>query len=197
MEDKVLFVDDEAAIRNSMRRLFRGSGFRVLESGDGGEALKILQEEEVSVLVSDNRMPGMRGVELLSRVRQVSPDTVSILFTGYPDLSMAVDAINRGEVFRFLLKPWEDEEILRAVKEAAIRRNTRQLPRRSPGLKTEASTVLAQSRENPFSQFRARTHLTPDDLQLLRLRTGIKAYSEQQRIGQRIQHAGRRPKHCG
>ncbi len=121
MDDAVLFVDDEEGILQALGRLFLDSDLRVLRARNGDEAMEILRKDRVAVVVSDNRMPGMRGVELLSRVRDVSPDTVKVLLTGYADLSTAIDAINRGEVFRFLLKPWVDEEIVWTVEEGVRR----------------------------------------------------------------------------
>ncbi len=121
MKATVLFVDDEANILSSLQRLFRNEPFRLLRASSAEEALALLREEEVSVLVSDNRMSGMSGVELLSRARRVSPDTVKILLTGYADLGTALAAINGGEVFRFVTKPWEDGELKRAVAEAVER----------------------------------------------------------------------------
>ena len=121
MDNAVLLVDDEANILNALARLFLDRDVRVLRAETGEEALGIVRREPVAVVVSDNLMPGMRGVELLSRVRDLSPDTVRVLLTGYADLSTAIEAINRGEVFRFHVKPWVDEEIVRTVEEGVRR----------------------------------------------------------------------------
>jgi len=121
VNDTVLLVDDEANILNALERLLLDSDLRVLRAGNGGEALEILRTEPVAVVVSDNLMPGMRGVELLSRVRDSSPDTARVLLTGYADLPTAIEAINRGEVFRFHVKPWVDEEIVRTIEEGVQR----------------------------------------------------------------------------
>jgi putative nucleotidyltransferase with HDIG domain len=121
VDDAVLLVDDEANILNALARLFLDRDVRVLRAETGEEALGIVRREPVAVVVSDNLMPGMRGVELLSRVRDLSPDTVRVLLTGYADLSTAIEAINRGEVFRFHVKPWVDEEIVRTVEEGVRR----------------------------------------------------------------------------
>ncbi|MEJ2684232.1 MAG: response regulator [Candidatus Sulfobium sp.] len=115
MPERVLFVDDEENILNSVERLFFGSGIRVLKACSAREALSILSREDVAVLVSDNLMPGMKGIELFSKARDMSPDTVRVLMTAYADLETAVDAINRGEVFRFIVKPWEDDLLVTTV----------------------------------------------------------------------------------
>jgi putative nucleotidyltransferase with HDIG domain len=121
VDNDVLLVDDEANILNALTRLFLDRDVRVLRAGTGEEALGIVRREPVAVVVSDNLMPGMRGVELLSRVRDLSPDTVRVLLTGYADLPTAIEAINRGEVFRFHVKPWVDEEIVLTVEEGVRR----------------------------------------------------------------------------
>ena len=121
MDNAILLVDDEANILNALARLFLDRDVRVLRAETGEEALGIVRREPVAVVVSDNLMPGMRGVELLSRVRDLSPDTVRVLLTGYADLPTAIEAINRGEVFRFHVKPWVDEEILQTVEEGMRR----------------------------------------------------------------------------
>ncbi|RJP20878.1 MAG: HD domain-containing protein [Deltaproteobacteria bacterium] len=120
-DDAVLFVDDEEYVLSALERLFLDSGLRVLRAGSGEEALELVRSGPVAVVVSDNLMPGMRGVELLSRVRDLSPDTARVLLTGYADLPTAIEAINRGEVFRFHVKPWIDGEVVETVEEGVRR----------------------------------------------------------------------------
>jgi len=117
VDDAVLFVGDDANALNALARLFLNRGVRVLCAGDGEEALGIVRREPVAVVVFGNLMAGTRGVELLSRVRDLSPDTVRVLLTEPAGLPAAAEAINRGEVFRFHVKPWVDEEIVRTVEE--------------------------------------------------------------------------------
>ena len=121
MRPKVLFVDDEPAILNSLSRLFRTSAFEALSCSSGPEAIELLACEEVAVLVSDSKMPGMSGVDLLAKSRGVAPDTVKVMLTGYADLPTAIDAINRGEVYRFVVKPWDDDALVQTVREAVGR----------------------------------------------------------------------------
>lgn len=120
-DGKVLIVDDENNILNAMERLLTEHGIPVLRASGGEEALQVLNEMVVAVIVTDNLMPGMRGLELLARMTAISPDTVKILMTAYADLRTAVDAINRGEVFRFIVKPWDNAEMVRAVEDARKR----------------------------------------------------------------------------
>ena len=121
MDNAVLFVGDDANALNALARLFLNRDVRVLRAGDGEEALGIVRREPVAVVVSDNLMPGTRGVELLSRVRDLSPDTVRVLLTETAGLPAAAEAITRGEAFRFHVKPWVDEEIVRTVEEGLWR----------------------------------------------------------------------------
>lgn len=118
----VLFVDDEQSIRNAIERLYLERGdVRCLFAASGQEGLDILKREEVSVVVSDYMMPGMRGVEFLSRVKGASPDTLRIMMTAFADLSIAVDAINKSEAYRFITKPWNNQELMAIVDEALMR----------------------------------------------------------------------------
>lgn len=121
MLETVLFVDDDPVILNYVESLFKGKGGRVLTCTCASEALKVLGKEEVAVLVTDNCMPGMSGLELLSRVEGVSPDTVKIMMTAYANLSTTLAAINKSEVFRFVVKPWKKNDMLRAVRDGLRR----------------------------------------------------------------------------
>jgi putative two-component system response regulator len=121
MSEAVLFVDDEEYVLNAVARLFIGSEWRILRAAGAEEALLIIGKEEIAVLVSDNLMPGIKGVELLSRVKSVSPNTVKILMTGHADIPTAIEAINRGEVFRFVVKPWDNAVLVNTVTEGIER----------------------------------------------------------------------------
>jgi len=120
-EETILFVDDERNYLAYTSSIFENRGFNILTANCALEALKIVEERSVAVVVSDNEMPGMRGVELLTRIKEISPHTVKIMMTASADLATTLAAINSGEVFRFVLKPWKKAEMLRAVKDG-IRR---------------------------------------------------------------------------
>lgn len=117
----VLLVDDEENILKSIQRLLSDSSYKILTAGNAVQAIEIIKNNSVSVIVSDHRMPGTLGVDLLSQVKTISPDTVRILLTGYADLDTAIDAINRGEVFRFIKKPWENHALKEIIEEAQQR----------------------------------------------------------------------------
>ncbi len=120
MEDKarLLFVDDEERIVNLLRMMFR-SEYEVHTATSGRQALEIIAAHPIDVIVSDQRMPGMLGIELLSQVRERSPATMRLLLTGYADLSAIIGSVNEGEVFRFINKPWNHEEIKVTIAAAA------------------------------------------------------------------------------
>ncbi|HSC93506.1 MAG TPA: response regulator [Burkholderiales bacterium] len=115
---RILFVDDEERIVNALRSIFR-SGYHVFTATNGAEALEFVRKFQPHVVVSDQRMPQMTGVELLRRVKGLAPNTVRMLLTGYSDLAAIVGSINEGEVYRFISKPWDNQEIQKIVAEAA------------------------------------------------------------------------------
>ena len=118
MSEKVLFVDDEPNVLQAIRRGLRKQ-FDVHTAEGGEAALQLLRDDgQFAVIVSDMRMPGMNGVELLTQVKQLWPDTVRIMLTGNADQQTAVDAVNHGDIFRFLNKPCENVELGEAVKDA-------------------------------------------------------------------------------
>ena len=114
----ILFVDDEANIRNTLVRLLRHEPWTIRCASCAAEALDIIQCEPCQILVSDQRMPGMNGVDFLSEVRQLRPDIIRLMLTGYTDISVAVDAINRGEIYRMITKPWNNEELKATLRQA-------------------------------------------------------------------------------
>jgi len=113
----VLFVDDEANILASMQRLLRKEDFRFRSTTSPSEALKLIQEETFAVIVSDHRMPEMEGTLLLEQVKKTSPETIRILLTGYADLNATIDAINKGSIYRFISKPWNDAELCTVLRQ--------------------------------------------------------------------------------
>ena len=115
---KVLCVDDEAPLRRSLRWLLRGE-FDVVVASDGAQALALLGAQRFDVLLSDQRMPGMCGTELLRQAREASPHTVRLLLAGCADFSSVVSALNEGDVFRCISKPWNDARLIRSVQDAA------------------------------------------------------------------------------
>lgn len=106
----VLYVDDEQTNLFSFKASFRRD-FNVLTANSGEEALKLMETEKIHVIVSDQRMPGMTGIELLQQVKVKYPEPIRILLTGYADINAVIDAINKGEVYRYVTKPWNTDEL--------------------------------------------------------------------------------------
>jgi putative two-component system response regulator len=121
MGEEILFVDDEEYILDIAQQIFAERNISILTARSADEALDMIRKYEIAVLVSDNHMPGMKGIDLLSKVKVLSPDTVKILMTGFADLETALDAINRVEVFRFIVKPWENSQLVGLVEDALER----------------------------------------------------------------------------
>lgn len=115
---RILFVDDEERILRSLALQFRHE-YEVLTESDPRRALERLKSESVQIIVSDQRMPQMSGAELLAQAREIVPDTLRILLTGYSDLDAAVDALNSGGIFRYLTKPWDQQEMAFTLRQAA------------------------------------------------------------------------------
>ncbi len=113
MERTILLVDDERDIGAALARLLRSDGYKILHATSGKEGLALLAEHEIGVVISDQRMPEMTGVEFLTQVKECYPNTTRIVLSGYADLDAVMDAINRGSIYKFFTKPW-DNEILRA-----------------------------------------------------------------------------------
>jgi serine/threonine-protein kinase len=111
---KLLFVDDEERVLTSMRAMFRRD-YQVFVANSGAEAIELLRTQDVDVIVSDQRMPEMTGVEVLRQARELSPNAVRILLTGYADLTAIENAINECEVFRYLMKPCPREQLRETI----------------------------------------------------------------------------------
>jgi len=107
----ILCVDDEANILSSLKRLLRKEDYTLYTANSAREGLELLKEHEVQVVLSDQRMPEKTGVEFLKNVKELYPSTIRVVLSGYADLGAIVEAINQGEIFRFLTKPWNDENL--------------------------------------------------------------------------------------
>jgi response regulator RpfG family c-di-GMP phosphodiesterase len=115
----VLVIDDERDVCDSVHDLLRRE-FRVLKANCAEEGYRLMQEEEVHIVMSDQRMPQITGIELLTKLKARHPQAIRMLFTGFADLDSIIAAINQGHIFQFLKKPWPPEELLAAVRQAAL-----------------------------------------------------------------------------
>ena len=114
----LLVVDDEMDVCDSVYDLLRLE-FRVLKARSAEEGLRLMRENEVHIIMTDQRMPKVTGVELLRSIRAGHPQAIRMLFTGYADLDSVIAAINQGHIFKFLKKPWEPNDLEQTVREAA------------------------------------------------------------------------------
>ena len=115
---KVLLVDDEESILNSLRRLLRGQPYELLLATSGAQALEIMEQHSIELVMTDARMPNMDGATLLARIHQLYPATTRILLTGYADMPTIIKAINEGKIHRYISKPWNDEEMLLTLRQS-------------------------------------------------------------------------------
>ncbi|MDF1614523.1 EAL domain-containing protein [Desulfurivibrio dismutans] len=116
----ILVVDDDPNILKALQRLLMDENYRVLIAADAPTGLEMLAINQVQVIISDQRMPGMSGIEFLRRVKDIYPDTVRMVLSGYADLETVVEAVNEGALYKFLAKPWKDELLLRHIREAFL-----------------------------------------------------------------------------
>jgi putative nucleotidyltransferase with HDIG domain len=153
----VLFVDDEVNILRALQRLLRNEPMRVLTATRASEALDTLAKEAVQVVISDQRMPETSGVELLAHVRERHPDVVRILLTGYTEIGVAVDAINRGEIYRLITKPWNDDELRSTIRQAFEQADLKHEVRRLNQVTREQNFKLQDMNRSLETKVRERT----------------------------------------
>ncbi|MDB5249772.1 MAG: response regulator [Segetibacter sp.] len=113
----VLYIDDEVDNLNSFRATFRRE-FNITTAESAEDAIKILEKEDIHVILSDQRMPKMTGIEFFEHIQPLFPDPIRILITGYTDINAVIDAINRGEVYKYLSKPWNEDDVKIFVEKA-------------------------------------------------------------------------------
>jgi CheY-like chemotaxis protein len=118
----LLLVDDEPNVLAALKRLFRTDGYGLVTAHSGAQALECLAQTAVDVIVSDQRMPGMSGVDFLRRARQLYPHTMRLTLSGYTDLQSIIDAVNEGAVYKFLTKPWDDDRLREHVAQAFVQK---------------------------------------------------------------------------
>ena len=159
MKYKILIVDDEAANLRAFERLFRND-HQVLTAMSAVEALVALETHDVALLISDQRMPEMTGIELLTRTVGLRPHMVRILVTGYTDVSSLIEAVNCGHVYKYVTKPWKNEELVitvsRALQHYETMKSRHNLGMENERLRARLSDIaeLAVSDDEPLSQMR-------------------------------------------
>jgi response regulator RpfG family c-di-GMP phosphodiesterase len=114
----ILCVDDEPNILQSLKRLLRREGYSMLLASSGEEAFKLLEENEVHLIISDQRMPQMSGTDFLASVKEKYPDVLRVILTGYTDVDSITESINKGHIYKFFLKPWNDNNLKLEIRQA-------------------------------------------------------------------------------
>jgi response regulator RpfG family c-di-GMP phosphodiesterase len=140
----LLLVDDEPNILSALRRLLHGRGYRVHTAAGGAAGLELLAREPIDLVISDMRMPEMDGAEFLGKVRSAWPDTVRVLLTGYADIASTIEAINRGEIFRYISKPWDEAHLVSVIVQGLERKALEREKRRLEALTRRQNLELAE-----------------------------------------------------
>ena len=176
-ERTLLLVDDEENILSSLRRLLRRDGYTILTASGGKAGLELMATHPVDVIVSDQRMPGMTGVEFLQKAKQMDPDSVRMVLSGYTDLQSVTDAINEGDIYKFLTKPWDDAMLRANINEAFQRKllsdENRRLSAELAGANNELERINAQlkhvlaDRERKLGMEEAALSMTHEALAVL------------------------------
>ena len=141
----LLLVDDEVNVLKSLMRLLHAHNYRLLMAASGTEALALMAREPVDLVISDMRMPHMDGAELLAKIRQQWPDTMRLLLTGHADMTQTVAAINQGEIYRYIAKPWHDDELLLIVAQALEQQKLKRENARLQQLTAEQNAALREA----------------------------------------------------
>lgn len=153
----LLFVDDEPNILKALRRLFRGNEYVIHMAEGGEEGLKILSEHPIDLVISDMRMPYMDGTEFLTQVAERWPDTIRILLTGFADLESTIAAINKGKIFCYCSKPWEDNELKFTVNNAIEQKRLREERQRLMTIISNQNAELKELNEHLEEKVQKRT----------------------------------------
>jgi two-component system probable response regulator PhcQ len=119
-EHTVVIVDDEPHVLNALGRLLRGENYSLSTTTNPTDVIDVVRRTPVSLIISDYEMPELNGIELLKTVKAISPETIRVILTGKADMKATVQAINEGEVFRFITKPWDDEDLKITVRHALM-----------------------------------------------------------------------------
>lgn len=153
----VLLVDDEENILSSLRRVLRGEAYSVQIANGGEQALEILRSQPIDLVISDARMPGMDGATLLAEVQKHWPETMRILLTGYADISTTIRAINQGQIYRYISKPWDDDELRLTMRQALAYQHSERERVRLEALSLEQNQRLQELNETLEQRVMART----------------------------------------
>jgi len=154
----ILCVDDEVNILHALNRVFRKEGYRILTASDGPRALGLLEEnKDVHLVISDQRMPGMTGTDFLAIVREKYPEIIRIVLTGYTEVDAITDSINKGHIYKFILKPWNDQNLVLDVRQCLEQFELREANIRLHNMILKQNEELKRINENLEFMVKERT----------------------------------------
>jgi len=163
----ILFVDDEANVLKALRRLFHNEPYTAYFASSGAEGLEILRQNAVDLIISDMRMPEMSGAEFLAQVFMQWPETIRILLTGYADFQSTIDAVNKGRIYNYCNKPWNDEELKLLIRNALEQKHLREERDRLSDIVLQQNTELKELNEHLEEKVEQRTEQLKNTMQHL------------------------------
>lgn len=169
----ILCVDDEKNILQSLKRLLRKEDYRLLTASSGEEGLKVLEENDVHMVISDQRMPEMSGTEFLAALKTKYPDVLRIILSGYTDVDSITESINKGHIYKFLLKPWNDQNLKLEIKQALEQYDLIQANKKLDKKVIEQNNELKEINENLENLVQERTKTLEIQNQALELSRAI------------------------
>ncbi len=169
----ILCVDDEPSILNALKRLFRKERYQILAATDAEKAFKLMARHTVHLVLCDNRMPGISGIDFLGKIKEMYPDTIRIILTGYTEVNSITDAINRGSIYKFLLKPWNDQSLKLEIRQALEQFNLTQINKQLNQKVLQQNVVLRQMNEDLEAAVHKRTRELEIQNQALELSRAI------------------------
>lgn len=169
----VLCVDDEKNILRSLKRLLRKEDYRLLTASSGEEGLKVLEKNDVHMVISDQRMPKMSGTEFLAALKTKYPDVIRIILSGYTEVDSITESINKGHIYKFLLKPWNDQNLKLEIKQALEQYDLIQANKKLDERVIQQNNELKEINENLEKLVQARTKTLEIQNQALELSRAI------------------------
>jgi response regulator RpfG family c-di-GMP phosphodiesterase len=154
----ILCVDDEVNILNALKRLLRREDYTLLTASSGNEGLELLAVNDVHLVLSDQRMPGMSGTEFLAEIKEKYPDIIRIILTGYTEVDTITESINRGHIYKFFLKPWNDENLKLEIRKALDQYDLIKANERLTRTVMEQNLILKRMNDELEDKVRQRTN---------------------------------------
>ncbi len=172
----LLLIDDEPNILNALKRTLHREGYTIFTAGSGAEGLELLATYEIGVIISDQRMPQMTGVEFLRKVKVNYPKTIRLVLSGYTELETVTSAVNEGAIYKFLTKPWDDEQLRIQIQDAFLRYEMKQENLRLTEQLKFANEQLSRLNQNLEQQVAEKTSEIIKNITILQISQEILEY---------------------